>query len=425
MKWKHLVGDVEVNRDLVLLLIIGGLYSLAISLSNTFVNIYLWKQTKDFMNIGFYNLASVVLQPLTFLVAGKLAKRVDRTILLRIGVTTLAVFFIVVLLTGTNASQYILLIGGILGIGYGFYWLSFNLLTFEITEPETRDFFNGFLGLLTSFSGMIGPIASGFIISRMEKWNGYTFVFFLSLTLFTIAIVVSFFLTKRECEGRYEIVEVMKERKNNKNWGRITLAHFFQGLREGTFIFVISVYVYMASGSELALGKYGLVNSAVSFICYYLVARVMKKEWRKQAILLGGIILYAVVFLVVFHVTYTKLLIYAACIAIAYPILLVPYGSMTYDIIGRAKQAKERRVEYIVVRELWLNGGRICSVLSFLLAVSLFPAEKSLPILLLILGAGHLLIYFAIRNVKYGDEEAGSTGLAAVQTTQNTTEGEG
>ncbi|PGZ98772.1 MFS transporter [Bacillus pseudomycoides] len=425
MKWKHLIGDVEVNRDLVLLLTIGGLYSLAVSLSNTFVNIYLWKQTKDFVNIGLYNLASVVLQPLTFLVAGRLAKRVDRTILLRIGVTTLAIFFIVVLLTGTNASQYILLIGSLLGIGYGFYWLSFNLLTFEITEPETRDFFNGFLGLLSSFSGMIGPIASGLIISRMEKWSGYTFVFFLSLTLFTIAIVVSFFLTKRECEGRYELVEVMKERKVNKNWGRITLAHFFQGLREGTFIFVISVYVYLASGSELALGKYGLVNSAVSFICYYLVARVMKKEWRKKAILLGGIILYAVVFLVIFHVTYTKLLIYAACIAVAYPILLVPYGSMTYDIIGRAKHAKERRVEYIVVRELWLNGGRICSVLSFLLAVSLFPAEKSLPVLLLILGAGHLLIYFAIRNVTYNDEKAHSTGLEVVQTTQNTTEGEG
>ena len=27
MKWKHIIGDVEVNRDLVLLLLIGGLYA--------------------------------------------------------------------------------------------------------------------------------------------------------------------------------------------------------------------------------------------------------------------------------------------------------------------------------------------------------------------------------------------------------------
>lgn len=93
MKWKHVIGDVEVNRDLVLLLVIGGLYTLAISLSNTFVNIYLWKQTQNYVNLGLYNLASVVLQPLTFLVGGKLAKRIDRSILLRIGVGTLAVFY--------------------------------------------------------------------------------------------------------------------------------------------------------------------------------------------------------------------------------------------------------------------------------------------------------------------------------------------
>ena len=425
MKWKHVIGDVEVNRDLVLLLIMGGLYTLAISLSNTFVNIYLWKQTQNYVNLGLYNLASVVLQLLTFLFAGKLAKRIDRAILLRIGVGTLATFFIVVLLTGTHASHYIILLGGLLGIGYGFYWLAFNLLTFEITEPETRDFFNGFLGLLTSFAGMIGPIAAGYTISRMEKWSGYTVIFFLSLTLFAIAVVISFFLSKRECEGRYEIIQVLKERKIDKNWGRITRAHFFQGLREGTFVFVISVYVYLASGSEFALGKYSLVNSAVSFVCYYLVARMLKKEWRKKAILLGGIILYAVVFLVVFRVTYVKLLIYAACIAIAYPILLVPYGSMTYDVIGRAKQAKEWRVEYIVVRELWLNSGRICSILSFLCAVSFFLPEKSLPVLLCILGAGHFLIYFAVKNVKYDERNINRTSVVAGEATPNRTEPEG
>lgn len=105
--------------------------------------------------------------------------------------------------------------------------MAFNLLTFEITEPETRDFFNGFLGLLTSFSGMIGPIAAGYTISRMEKWSGYTVIFFLSLVLFAIAVVLSFFLSKRECEGRYEIVQVLKERRIDKNWGKITRAHFF------------------------------------------------------------------------------------------------------------------------------------------------------------------------------------------------------
>jgi len=40
----------SLNRDLLLLLLIGGLYSLGIFLSNTFVNVYLWRQTNDFFN---------------------------------------------------------------------------------------------------------------------------------------------------------------------------------------------------------------------------------------------------------------------------------------------------------------------------------------------------------------------------------------
>lgn len=159
--------------------------------------------------------------------------------------------------------------------------------------------------------------------------------------------------------------------------GKNYTCSFFPRIERGNIYFVISVYVYLATDSELALGKYSLVNSAVSFVCYYLVARMLKKRVAKKAILLGGIILYAVVFLVIFNVTYTKLLIYAACIAIAYPILLVPYGSMTYDVIGRAKNAREWRVEYVVVRELWLNAGRICSVLSFYVLYYSFRLKRA------------------------------------------------
>lgn len=43
MKWKYIIGDVEVNWDLVLLFFIGGLYMFVIFLLNMFVNIYLWK----------------------------------------------------------------------------------------------------------------------------------------------------------------------------------------------------------------------------------------------------------------------------------------------------------------------------------------------------------------------------------------------
>lgn len=400
-RFKKLIGNVDLTKDLTLLLFIGGLYSLSAALSNTFVNIYLWKQSGEFSDLALYNLAIVVLQPLTFILAGRWAKKIDRVIVLRIGVIFLALFYLTVLFIGTNASKFLLLLGALLGVGYGFYWLAFNVLTFEITEPENRDFFNGFLGILTSVGGMIGPIAAGFIISRMEKFTGYSVIFGISLTLFSIAVFLSFFLKRRPADGRYLFRRILAERKNSLNWRMITNAHFFQGLREGTFIFVISVYVFISTGSELALGTYGLVNSSISFLGYYLVSRLLKKEYRKRAILIGGLLLYAAIFFIVFDVTYPKLLMYAAAIAVAYPLLLVPYISLTYDVIGRGWKAAEMRIEYIVVREIFLNAGRIVSILSFLAAVTFFQEEKSIPILLLIIGAGHSVIYFFVRKIQF------------------------
>src|SRR5699024_1010511 len=120
------IGKVEINKDLVLMLIVGGLYFLSIALSITFVNVYLWKKSGDFRDIALYNLSIVIMQPLTFILAGKWAKRVDRVIVLRLGVSFLSVFFLTVLFFGDQASHHLFLLGGLLGVGFGFYWLAFN-----------------------------------------------------------------------------------------------------------------------------------------------------------------------------------------------------------------------------------------------------------------------------------------------------------
>ncbi|WP_047979908.1 MFS transporter [Ornithinibacillus contaminans] len=398
--WQYVIGKTEVNRDLILLLIIGGLYSLGIYLSNTFVNIYLWKQAEgDYFTIAYYNLAVFVFQPITFIAAGKIAKKVDRVIVLRLGVIFLSLFFLSVLLIGEMAATYNILLGSLLGIGYGFYWLAFNVLTFEITEPDTRDFFNGFLGVLQSFGGMVGPFSAGYIISKMPENIGYSTIFTASFILFICAVASSFFLKRRLAKGTYYFKRVIDERKNNKNWNRILNAHFFQGLREGIFMFVITIWVYVVTQSELSLGMFNLYFSGFSFVCYFLATRFIKPSKRKTAILLGSLLLYFSLFIILFHTSYLTLIIYGIVIGIAYPIVNVPYISMTYDVIGHSWKAGELRIEYIVVRELYLNIGRVVSIIVFIIGISLYEPEKIIPLLLIFFGTLHLGIYIAVRKI--------------------------
>ena len=84
----------------------------------------------------------------------------------------------------------------------------------------------------------------------------------------------------------------------------------------------------------MALGTYGLLNSAVALLPIMLFQGSSKNTQRLKAVLAGGILLYAALFLIAFEVTYARLLIYAVAIAIGYPLLLVPFMSITYDVIG-------------------------------------------------------------------------------------------
>ena len=81
IRWKSL----KTNRDLKVLLMIGGLFAFATFLSNTFVNVFLWKQSNDYVNIAIYNLYISIFSPLSFLLAGRISKMVDRTIIIRLG----------------------------------------------------------------------------------------------------------------------------------------------------------------------------------------------------------------------------------------------------------------------------------------------------------------------------------------------------
>src|SRR5690625_5120557 len=401
--WKltrHILDRETMNKDLILLLVIGGLYSLGIFLSNTFVNVFLWRQTNDFLTIAIYNLAIFIFQPITFIVAGKLAKKVDRIIVLRLGVTFLSVFFLTVLIIGERAAKYNFLLGCLLGVGYGFYWLAFNVLTFEITEPETRDFFNGLMGGLESLGGMVGPVLAGFIITKLETSIGYTTIFSLSFGLFILAVICSFFLKRRKAEGKYGLMTVTREIKDNNNWENVIKANLFQGMREGIFVFVVTIWVFLVTKSEFALGIFNLCLSALSFIFYLLFTKVIDPDMRKKAIFVGSLIFSFSVYIILFDLTYIHLIIYAIVISIGYPIINVPFNSMVYDVIGTNKYAKELRIEYVVALEIFVNIGRVFSILIFIISISIVKNPNLIPILLGIFSNAYLFIFIFMNKVR-------------------------
>lgn len=284
-------------------------------------------------------------------------------------------------------------------LGTVFFWLAFNLLTFEITEPDTRDIFNGFMGGLESLGGMSGPIIAGIIIAKMQTNIGYMTIFSLSFGLFILAVICSFFLNRRGADGKYDLVTVVKEIKNNNNWKNTIYANIFQGMREGLFIFVITIWVFLVTKSELALGVFNLTINGIAFVFYLIVTKVVSQTMRKKAILFGSLIISFSVFIILFDLTYIHLIVYAIIIGIGHPILNVPFNSMTYDVIGQSNYVKELRIEYVVTLEFFVNIGKVFSILIFILCITFIDRATPIPYLLVLFSHAYLLIYYFMNKI--------------------------
>lgn len=389
------------NGQSKLLLIVNGLFAAANALSGTFVTVYLWKAKNDFALIGWFALAHQISMSITFWLAGKWVKEHNKMHSLRLGVAISAIFYLLVLLFQKDAVNYVLLLGFVQGLSSGFFWLAFNVVYFEVTGPRSRDRFNGWAGLLGSGAGMIAPWFSGFLITRMKDTSGYKLIFTISLAIFVLGVVASFFLKKRKVQGNYEWLHSVHQLRSRGNaWRLVVPALMAQGMREGVFGFIIGLMVYIATKNEMKLGNFSLITSAVAFISFMLVGKLLKHNYRNGAMLIGTLMMVVVISPFFWEVSYLTLLIFGVGTALFIPLYTIPMTSTVFDIIGQDEESARHRVEYVVLRELGLNAGRIAGTLIFIVVISWSTAPLVVNLMLLFIGSAPILAWFYMRKVE-------------------------
>lgn len=387
------------QNQAVLLLAVNGLYLLASALAGTFLNVYLWKSRQDYVMIGWFALSQQLAVGLSFWLAGKWVKEHNKMNALRLGLAVSGFFYLLVLWLGGRASSYIWPLGLTLGVSIGVFWLAYNIIYFEITEADNRDFFNGWIGLLGSLAGIIGPFLSGWMISRLQGERGYRVVFMLSLGIYAAAAILSFFLKKRKSEGEYLWLEPWRElRRSGSRWRPVAAALFFQGLRGGVFAFLIDLLVYIAAQTESKLGQFALITSAVSLISYFAAGKWFKPCYRSAGMLAGGILLLAVIVPLIWKVSYGTLLVMGIGTALFMPLYILPMTSISFDLMGESAESASKRVELVVLRELSLMSGRVLGMFAFIGVLSVNSSQRAVIVLLLVLGAAPLGSWIVLRR---------------------------
>jgi len=389
----------SLGRQAVLLLAVQGMYAAANALSGTFVPVYLWKASQSFALIGWFTLAQQLASGCAFWLAGAWVKRHDKMTALRAGLVCSSLFYLTVLLLGQEAGRWAAWLGALNGLAVGLFWLAYNVVYFEITEPASRDRFNGWAGLLGSLAGMTAPWLSGTFISLSGGTKGYRIVFTVSLAMFAAAALLSFFLQKRRSYGTFSWTYGAAQLRTRGNpWRSAVPALAMQGLREGVYLFLLGLLVYFATGREQSLGSYTFWTSLTSLLSFWLAGRLLRPRFRRAAMLLGAASISGMTAILLADAGYTALLIAGVGTALFMPLYIIPMTSAVFDLVGKTEEGVKRREELIVLRETGLIAGRVLGLAVYLAVVARVQSTAALAWLLLAVGAAPLAGWLFIRR---------------------------
>jgi YQGE family putative transporter len=345
--------------------------------------------------IALYNFSIFLCTALGYVLAGLIAKRSDRVYTLRIGIGLLAIFYVLILALGDRVGTLYLLLGSLLGFGNGFYWLSYNVLVFEVTEPDTRDEFNGANGFFFALASGIAPMVAGQILSKVPNF-GYQVLFTLSFGFFLSAVLFTRSLDLRVGSPTFDLRCGFRPEENHRLWHQTLTTSFFLGFREGTLAFLPFLLVFLVTDSELLAGRYLWMTAVASLLSYYFVKRFLTFERRIGFVTVSAFMLGSSVLWLLIHVNTWSLFTFGIVNALFSPLLLIPYSCLTMDVMGRLPQAVHRKVEYLAIREVSMNTGRCLSILILVLSQRFWLDAVSTRIAFLLIGTAPLigLVFF-------------------------------
>lgn len=391
-----------------ILLTISVLFTFAIGLSGIFVNVFFWRETSSFIVIAIYNLINYTFTPITFILAGILAKKKNGIWSLRIGLLIYALFYALILVAENKGITYICFLGVVHGMATGFYWLAFNTLSFDFTNVNNRDTFNGFNGSFAGISAAVAPITSAYIISRFSGMNGYRVVFSMTLAVFLLLILISIILKCEDCSSRIDFKKAFLG--NCEEWRVIRKSTVFWGFRDVIIIFLVNILIIETTKSELSLGKFTLIASLISSASYILVQKIIKPSHRRLSIIIGTMGSFLAIWALVINISQSTLLTYVVMDAFFLPFFTIQLYSSTFNVINRAHE-ENMRIEYMINKDLMLNTGRIISLVILIILLTTFKNPSVFKFYLVFIGLTPIVSGYFLRKLRWVLERSCNTKI--------------
>ncbi|MCL5411144.1 MAG: MFS transporter [Patescibacteria group bacterium] len=376
------------------------IFTFAATLSGTFLNIFLWKETQSLTSIALHNIAWAVSIPLFFVLNGYLLKKFHITISIKVGLAILATFYLWLLFLGSHSNSYLILFGFIRGGGEALFWSSYNLLTYDFTHDKNRDVYFGVNGILNTVFGVFAPFLAGFLMvfnGRLANL-GYYLIFAFTIVLFLVALVISDKLRTKK-KNSFRLKQIWRLHQRNKNWVNVQKASFIQGFSGGIFGFLVGILTFFILKNEISVGGFAGILGLLSLLTNFFITRKIKPATRVTYAFSGAVLLVLSSILLPISLSVTALFIFNLIRSIGMPLFTNSTSPMTLLAIDADREAAHLRYEYLVNNEIFTALGRSLVLALFIWFSSLVSDPAASRFILLLVGIAPLLVLFYLSKI--------------------------
>ncbi len=288
------------------------------------------------------------------------------------------------------------------GLGEGWYWAGYHLVTYDAASDRDRDRYFGAQGATNRLLTAAVPPIAGAVIIAGSRWGGvyrgYQMVFGLAVILLLAAIGRA---GRLDCGHRPALFSrrVWRLKRRNTAWHWVMWARLVEGLSGAMAGFVITILTYLVLQNEQRVGDFNGLIGLLGVACSLGLALWMRPRFRIPFALVGASLMVASTLLLPLYVSVPALAAFGLLRALGGPLHANGLAPLALQVIDRDPQAGVLCYEYIVSQELWLGIGRVASIALFLLLAA--PAGQVIlaRIALVVAGAAPMVIWAAFARI--------------------------
>lgn len=385
-----------------LIIAMNALYNIAESLCSVFVSVYFYVHSLDIATVFWHYITLYTATPAAFVLAGWYAKSHDRTHVFRIGLMLHACYYASLLYLREASPDYVIPLGALLGITWGFFWAGNNTFQFDASaEMERPEYFLGMISVVSGGARLAAPIVSGFIIYLAPtKQGGYLVLFTTAMVIYLAASALSFRMLPSRSNRPFHIKKALFPPPAHRDWRLIMLASASLAGSFHIFHFLLAILMYMRLGNEAQVGGYVSLQGLISITVSYIVGRYVMPHTRSLFMFWGLVALIAAGLIVTWELSITTLLLFAVLRSIALPMFGIPHTGIRFEVMQRTAATPSERIEYLCAWEIPLALGRIFMMI-MLIALHHFAGEYGLRAVLLLLCLNRIITYRLLRRISF------------------------